>query len=347
MSFTHFVLAAVSLAALLPAVLGTEGDNRELRNAFAEFVAKFKRSYATDEERATRFAAFASNFARIEAANAAGHGYSLGINEFADMAPEEFAAGRFGLSASPAKAWEGLTHLGSDVYSGAALPEAVDWIEKGAVTEPKNQKSCGSCWSFSTTGALEGAWQIATGKLVSLSEQQLVDCSSDNHGCQGGSMDLAFQFLEKQALCTEDSYAYKAQQGTCQESSCTVGIPKGSIKGFKDVPAKDTQALMEAVAKQPVSVAIEADESAFQLYRGGVLTQKCGNKLDHGVLLVGYGTEDGVDYWKVKNSWGASWGEQGYIRIKRGVPGDGECGIKDGAVYPIVSSASGATLLVV
>eukprot|EP00930_Biecheleria_cincta_P051044 TRINITY_DN361_c0_g1_i2.p1 TRINITY_DN361_c0_g1~~TRINITY_DN361_c0_g1_i2.p1 ORF type:complete len:347 (+),score=84.70 TRINITY_DN361_c0_g1_i2:79-1119(+) len=346
MSLSHLVLS-VSLAALWSVVLGTEGESQGVQEAFAAFVAKFERSYASDEERATRFAIFASNFARVEAANAAGHDYSLGINEFADMSPEEFAAGRFGLSASPAKAWDGLTHLGSDLYSGAALPEAVDWAEKGAVTEPKNQQQCGSCWSFSTTGALEGAWQIATGKLVSLSEQQLVDCSTDNHGCQGGSMDLAFQFLEGQALCTEDSYSYKAAQGTCQASNCTVGIPKGSIKGFKDVPAKDTQALMEAVAQQPVSVAIEADESAFQLYKGGVLTQKCGSKLDHGVLLVGYGTENGVDYWKVKNSWGTSWGEEGYIRLKRGVPGDGECGIKDGAVYPVLSAALQATMLVV
>jgi len=205
------------------------------------------------------------------------------------------------------------------------------------VTAPKNQGTCGSCWSFSTTGALEGAWQIATGKLVSLSEQQLVDCSTDNNGCGGGSMDTAFSYLEKSGSCTESSYPYKAKSGTCHETSCTVGAPKGSVVGYFDVPTNDEKALMEAVAQQPVAVAIEADQMAFQLYNKGILTKECGHKLDHGVLLVGYGTENGVDYWKVKNSWGASWGEQGYIRLERGsTKTEGECGIKAQASYPKV-----------
>ena len=174
-------------------------------------------------------------------------------------------------------------------------------MSKGAVTNPKDQAKCGSCWSFSTTGALEGAWKIATGKLVSLSEQQLVDCAKNgNMGCNGGSMDLAFEYLEKYDVCTEASYPYKAKQGQCHETNCTVAVPKGSIVGFKDVTPQDTNALMEAVSEQPVSVAIEADQMAFQLYQGGVLTKKCGKKLDHGVLVVGYGTDNGVDYWKAK-----------------------------------------------
>ena len=186
-------------------------------------------------------------------------------------------------------------------YSGAKLPSAVDWVSKGAVTDPKDQGKCGSCWSFSTTGALEGAWQLATGKLVSLSEQQLVDCAKNgNMGCSGGSMDLAFEYLEKYAVCTEDSYPYTAKQGTCMETNCTVAVPKGSIVGFKDVTPQDTDALLEAVSEQPVSVAIEADQEAFQLYDGGILTKECGKKLDHGVLVVGYGTENGVDYWKAR-----------------------------------------------
>eukprot|EP00931_Biecheleriopsis_adriatica_P046238 TRINITY_DN2653_c0_g1_i1.p1 TRINITY_DN2653_c0_g1~~TRINITY_DN2653_c0_g1_i1.p1 ORF type:complete len:291 (-),score=74.14 TRINITY_DN2653_c0_g1_i1:795-1586(-) len=258
------------------------------------------------------------------------------------MESEEFSASHFGMSASSSKTWAGLPHLGTDLYSGAKLAASVDWVAKGAVTDPKNQGQCGSCWAFSTTGALEGAWQIATGKLVALSEQQLVDCAKNgNQGCNGGSMDLAFEYLEKNAVCTEESYNYTARQGTtCHETSCTVGIPKGSVTGFKDVPIKDTNALMEAVAQQPVSVAIEADQMAFQMYHDGILKKECGAKLDHGVLIVGYGTEDGVDYWKVKNSWGASWGENGYIRIQRGLPEDGECGIKDQPSYPVVKSAS-------
>lgn len=232
--------------------------------------------------------------------------------------------------------------MGVDRYSGNPLPKAVDWTDKKAVTPVKNQGHCGSCWSFSTTGALEGAWQIATGQLVSLSEQQLVDCSTGNHACKGGSMDVAFDYLEGVAACTEETYPYKARAGVCNTTACTVAIPKGGVTGYYDVPADDEKALMEAVAQQPVSVAIEADEMAFQMYSSGVLTKKCGAKLDHGVLAVGYGTtEDGIDYWKVKNSWGPAWGEQGFIRLERGMAKEGECGINAMASYPEVRGGPG------
>merc|ERR1712187_281355 len=164
------------------------------------------------------------------------------------------------------------------------------------------------CWSFSTTGSLEGAWEIASGKLVSLSEQQFVDCDKQDSGCNGGLMDTAFTYAEKHALCTEGSYPYNAKGGTCKASSCTVGIAKGSVTGYKDVSSDSEQAMMSALTQQPVSIAIEADKSVFQLYHSGVLQGLCGASLDHGVLAVGYGTEDGKDYWLVKNSWGTSWG---------------------------------------
>merc|ERR1719408_1118659 len=134
---------------------------------------------------------------------------------------------------------------------------------------------------------------LATGKLVSLSEQQFVDCDKVDQGCSGGLMDNAFKFAENNAICTEESYSYKGRGGTCEASSCTVGIPQGGVTGFKDVAKDDMQALMEAVTQQPVSIAIEADKSAFQLYRSGILSSNCGAKLDHGVLLVGYGSDSG------------------------------------------------------
>jgi len=270
--------------------------------------------------------------------NAKGHKYKLGINEFADMTLEEFTMTHMGLPKG--SAWGNLPHLGTHKYNGSA-PDSVDWRDQGAVSDVKNQGQCGSCWAFSTTGSLEGAWQIATGNLVSLSEQQLVDCSKSfgNNGCNGGLMDNGFKYVEQTDLCTEDSYPYTAKAGTCQASTCTVGIPKGSVTGYKDVASDDEDALMSAVAQQPVSIAIEADQRAFQLYTGGVLTATCGSQLDHGVLLVGYGTDsNGTDYWIVKNSWGPTWGDNGYIMLERGVSGAGECGLKHQPSYPVVTA---------
>jgi len=337
--------AAAALFAIgTPAAVATPS---EAELAFKNFVAKYERTYQSPEEEATRFRIFETNFKHIKAQNANGKSFFLVINEFADQAPQEFNSTHFGLSvpSSTGKLWLGFQRLGVDEYSGAPLPTSIDWshASKNAVTTVKNQGSCGSCWTFSTTGALEGAWKIKTGKLLSLSQQQLVDCSKGgNNGCSGGSMDTAFDYLKDHNACTESSYPYTGKEGTCQElKTCDVGIPRGAITGYYDVPVSDTKALMEAVAQQPVSVGIEADQTNFQAYGGGVLTKTCGTKLDHGVLLVGYGTsEDGVDYWKVKNSWGANWGENGFIRLERGVSGEGECGINSMASYPYVANAA-------
>jgi C1A family cysteine protease len=312
----------------------------ELEKAFEQFQKDFHKKYE-ESEKQHRFNAFVENFNFVQRRNAEVAGaFQVAINQFADMTPDEFSLTHGGLLQT-SRPFEGLKYLGTHQYSGTALPASVDWTAKSAVTPVKNQQQCGSCWAFSSTGALEGAFAIATGKLVSFSEQQLVDCSKafGNQGCSGGLMDNAFTYEEGTAICTEDSYPYTAQVGVCKASNCTAGAPKGAVTGFKDVNINDTQALMEAVAQQPVSVAIEADQMSFQLYHGGVLTTDCGSKLDHGVLVVGYGTDNGVDYWKIKNSWGPQWGESGYIRIKRGLLGPGECGIKSDPSYPVVKAS--------
>merc|ERR1712228_407669 len=190
-----------------------------------------------------------------------------GINQFSDLKAEEVVAGYTGLK--PKSTWEGLPNLGTHTYNGEALADSVDWTTKGAVTPVKNQGQYGSCWSFSTTGSIEGAWEIASGKLVSISEQQFVDCDTVDSGCNGGLMDNGFKYAEGNALCTEQSYPYNAKKSQCEKQKCTIAIPQGGVTGYKDV-ADSEQALMSALNQQPVSIAIEADKSVFQLYHSGV-----------------------------------------------------------------------------
>jgi len=305
---------------------------------FAKFVEHFGKDYG--DEYAARRMVFAANLETIERENAKGNTFTLGITPYADLTGEEFAAmyAGVGREAKPSAT------LGVRAYSGADLPEQVDWTQKGAVTPVKNQGQCGSCWAFSSTGALEGAWQIATGNLVSLSEQQLVDCAKfryGNMGCSGGLQPRAFKYAEANAMCSEADYRYTAQNTvftSCKAASCGApALPKGALTGFQYTEQTE-ESLMEALSRQPVSVSVEADRDIFHLYTGGVVQGAgCGTTLDHAVLAVGYGTTpDGVKYWKVKNSWSTTWGEEGYVRIVRGTD---ECGILNGPpVYPVVTA---------
>merc|ERR1719152_1035476 len=268
------------------------------------------------------------------------HTFELGMNEFGDMTHSEFKAKYLGF------AGVNSSRVRDEVVLPAANDDSVDWRTKGAVTPVKNQGQCGSCWSFSATGSMEGANFIKNGKLVSLSEQQLVDCSraEGDKGCFGGLMDNAFEYVIKnKGIDTEADYAYTAQGGTCnaaKEKNHAV-----TISSYKDVPTNSEDQLKAAVAQQPVSVAIEADQPSFQFYKKGVFSGTCGTNLDHGVLVVGYGSEtSGIikkttqDYWLVKNSWGASWGDQGYIKLAMGIAPSGQCGLTSMASYPVKKS---------
>merc|ERR1712002_1179939 len=313
--FALFAILALGLAQAAPAT-----DVWEL------FKTVHKKTYETEAEDLLRKEIFLNNVQKIEEHNqkfeAGEVSFKLGVNQFADLIESEYRASQLGF-----KKPEGFKSGAAGMFvadAGVESPKTVDWRSKGVVTGVKNQAQCGSCWSFSTTGSVEGAHARKTGDLVSLSEQQLIECSRKygNEGCNGGLMDRAFEYIKAAGgLESESEYPYTSAEGDdthkCKFSKSKV---KATISSYVDVKREDEDALKQAVATVgPISVGIDASHFSFQQYDGGVYYEsRCDQtELDHGVLVVGYGTEDGKDYWLVKNSWGAGWGEQGYIKMTR------------------------------
>jgi C1A family cysteine protease len=266
-------------------------------------------------------------FARLS--NKENQDWTLGVTRFADMTRDEFK--------SFVQKFSHIPRAASSEYftwdQSLTLPTSVDWRTSGAVTPVKDQGQCGSCWAFSTTGAVEGIWQIKGHGLVSLSEQQLVDCSGSygNYGCDGGLMDNAFKYIVDNGITTESNYPYVANDQNCNSDAASQKV--ASLSGYQDVAPNSPNSLMAAVAQQPTSVAVEADQSAWQMYNGGTVTSRCGTSLDHGVLAVGYNNGASPPYWIVKNSWGTDWGLGGFIQI--GITtGPGVCGINMEPSFP-------------
>ncbi|KAL9166313.1 hypothetical protein ABFS82_05G021700 [Erythranthe guttata] len=292
-------------------------------------------------EKKLRFNVFKANVQHVHKVNQMDKPYKLKLNKFADMTNHEFRNSYSSKIKHHQMLRGSRAHTGFMYEKADNLPASVDWRKQGAVTPVKNQGNCGSCWAFSTVVGVEGINKIKTGTLVSLSEQELVDCEKDNEGCNGGLMENAYEFIKKEGgLTTETVYPYSAKDGRCD--SAKVNTPAVVIDGHENVPVNNENALMKAVANQPVSIAMDAGGSSLQFYSEGVFTGDCGTELDHGVAIVGYGTTvDGTKYWIVKNSWGAEWGEQGYIRMQRDINAEeGLCGLAMQASYPVKTSSA-------
>lgn len=306
---------------------------------YEEWLVKHQKVYNALGEKDKRFHVFKDNLGFIQNHNAQNHTYKLGLNKFADITNDEYRAMYLGTKSDANRRLVKAKKTGHRYTYDARdrLPVHVDWRLKGAVAPIKDQGSCGSCWAFSTIATVEAINKIVTGKFVSLSEQELVDCDrAYNDGCNGGLMDYAFQFIiDNGGIDTDKDYPYRGIDGICDPTKKNAKVVQ--IDGFEDVPSYDENALKKAVAHQPVSVAIEASGRALQLYQSGVFTGKCGTRLDHGVVVVGYGSENGQDYWLVRNSWGTGWGEDGYFKLQRNVRviSTGKCGIALEASYPV------------
>ncbi|XP_065650114.1 procathepsin L isoform X2 [Hydra vulgaris] len=304
------------------------------------FKIKFGKFYSNDDEETSKYLNWKMNNDKIKSHNSENRFFKIGMNQFSDLTHEEFIkihGGCFKLPKSTVNITKGSTFLPP---SNVDIPGEVDWRTEGYVNPVKNQGQCGSCWAFSTTGALEGQTFRKTGVLPDLSEQNLVDCTQSygNEACNGGWMDNAFKYIsDNKGIDSEAGYPYYAKAlGYCYYNQ---QFNVASDTGFVDIPSGDENALKVAVATVgPISVAIDATKSSFMSYQSGVYYEPtCGNgleNLDHAVLVVGYGTEEGRDFWLVKNSWDITWGDQGYIKMSRNM--SNQCGIATKASYPLV-----------
>ncbi|CAG2209712.1 CTSL [Mytilus edulis] len=307
----------------------------ELDNEWELFKTSYNKIYSDNVEDLNRRQIWEDNVRFIEhhnmAADRGEHSFWLGINHLADMSLDEVSQmmTQYGNNRS----LDGSTYLPP---SNVNTPEEVDWRKQGYVTPVKNQGHCGSCWSFAATGSLEGQHFRKTGKLVSLSEQNLVDCSSNygNKGCHGGYVSKAYQYIKDNGgIDTESSYPYEATDDNCRFKENDVGA---TAKGFTNIKSGDEKALQSAVATVgPIAVGVDV-KRPFQFYRSGIFDDPTCSSVtyNHGVLVVGYGTENGQDYWLVKNSWSAFWGMDGYIKMSRNK--NNQCAIATDALYPLV-----------
>ncbi|KAK2445630.1 cysteine proteinase COT44 [Trifolium repens] len=340
-----FTIFTVTFALDMPIIsCGTDNSSwrsdDEVISMYKEWLVKYGKlnNSLGVSENDKRFKIFKDNLRFIDQHNSENRTYKVGLNQFADLSNEEYKAIYLGARFEEKTMGRTKTRI-SNRYAASAtvddnLPQHVDWRLQGAVLPVKDQGRCGSCWAFSAIAAVEGINKIVTGELVSLSEQVLIDCDSPpNYGCHGGFSEKALEFIRDGGIDFEYYYPYRGDDGVCDPPEKDAQFVK--IDGYERVPPNDELALEKAIANQPISVAVDASDLHFEFYESGILDEPCGRRLNHAVTVVGYGTENGVDYWIVRNSCGERWGESGYIRLRRNTGSGGLCGITRQAYYPI------------
>jgi cathepsin F/cysteine peptidase B len=322
----------ISVVALFAVLLAVNADFEK----FIEFKYNFARIYQSADHEKRAYNAYLGNMQKAKQLNIEHPNATFSADTpFGDMTEAEFRVYHSGLVYP-----EGWTHEVDIKYPQAVAAKAaagsVDWRTKGAVTAVKNQGECGSCWAFSATGSIEGSNFLKNGKLVSVSEEQLVDCDKTDMGCSGGLPSNAFDVLKRDRYGaeTEESYPYTAftgRQGKCKESN---GKKAATVTGYDNMAHDESQMAAAMSSNGPISIGVNA--MPWQMYSSGIMSARnCrASQPDHGVLAVAYGTTGNQDYWVVKNSWGASWGEKGYIRVERG---GNACNIKFSPTQAIVA----------
>ncbi|KAM0941075.1 putative actinidain [Dioscorea sansibarensis] len=314
----------------------------EVSLLYEGWLVRHNKSYSDLSEKERRYEIFKDNLKHIDKHNAGNHTYTLALNVFADLTVEEYRATY--LRTLPPRKWKEMEN-DSDTFNDNvdAVPDSIDWRDKGAITPVRNQGGCYSCWAFAVLTTVEAVNHKVTGDLVTLSEQQLVDCF--NKGCQPSYLDEAYQYIiDNGGVDTDADYPYKAKYSNSCDTT-KEGNKVVTIDGYRMVRRNNENALKVAVADQPVSAAVEGYGQNFQLYGNGIFTKFCGTKVDHAVALVGYDSESGKDYWIVRNSWGDGWGENGYMKLERNIQSrPGKCGIASWPYYPIKYSNMGNTL---
>jgi C1A family cysteine protease len=305
-------------------------DNMEdLANLWSQWKIQNNKEYADAETDAMRFGIFSANWVIVQDWNAAGNTAVLGMNLFADLTSEEFGAIYTGTQPAPEDVV--MANIVDVDVSSDEIPSSWSWLTEGAVTPIKNQEQCGSCWAFATVATSEGLYKINGNTLTSFSEQQIVDCDTTCDGCNGGWPYLAMAYVAKSGLETETEYPYTGTGGKCSYNAKEA--TETGVTGAAFVTPRSPSALSATVYTQPVAIIVEADQNAFQLYSSGIITTGCGTALDHAITAVGYTP----DYFIVKNSWGTTWGQEGYVWISSSTQyngGLGACGIFSQPQYP-------------